>query len=68
MTLGNSIVLDIPQRSTPIFQRYKSYSNSKIEEVRNLIDDNSGFTHKQYLDRITHISSVLEDFFVNGKG
>ena len=67
-TLGNSIVLDIPQRSTPIFQRYKSYSNSKIEEVRNLIDDNSGFTHKQYLDRITHISSVLEDFFVNGKG
>lgn len=67
-SLGNSIVLDIPQRSTPIFQRYKSYSNSKIEEVRNLIDDNSGFTHKQYLDRITHISSVLEDFFVNGKG
>lgn len=67
-SLGNSIVLDIPQRSTPILQRYKSYSNSKIEEVRNLTSDNSGFTHKKFLDRITHISSVLEDFFVNGKG
>lgn len=67
-SLGNSIVLDMPQRSTPILQRYKSYSNSKIEEVRNLTSDNSGFTHKKFLDRITHISSVLEDFFVNGKG
>ena len=67
-SLGNSIVLDMPQRSTPILQRYKSYSNSKIEEVRNLTSGNSGFTHKKFLDRITHISSVLEDFFVNGKG
>lgn len=67
-SLGNSIVLDMPQRSTPILQRYKSYSNSKIEEVRNLTSDNSGFTHKKFLDRIAHISSVLEDFFVNGKG
>lgn len=67
-SLGNSIVLDMPQRSTPILQRYKSYSNSKIEEVRNLTSDNSGFTHKKFLDRINHISSVLEDFFVNGKG
>ena len=67
-SLGNSIVLDMPQRSTPILQRYKSYSNSKIEEVRNLTSDNSGFTHKKFLDRTTHISSVLEDFFVNGKG
>ena len=67
-SLGNSIVLDMPQRSTPILQRYKSYSNSKIEEVRNLTSDNSGFTHKKFLDRITHIASVLEDFFVNGKG
>lgn len=67
-SLGNSIVLDMPQRSTPILQRYKSYSNSKIEEVRNLTSNNSGFTHKKFLERITHISSVLEDFFVNGKG
>lgn len=67
-SLGNSIVLDMPQRSTPICQRYKSYSNSKIDEVRNLISDAIGFTHTQYLNRINHISSVLEDFFVNGKG
>lgn len=67
-SLGNSIVLDMPQRSTPIYQRYKSYSNSKIDEVRNLISDATGFTHTQYLNRINHISTVLEDFFVNGKG
>lgn len=56
-SLGNSIVLDMPQRSTPILQRYKSYSNSKIEEVRNLTSDNSGFTHKKFLDRIAQIKS-----------
>lgn len=67
-SLGNSIVLDMPQRSTPIFQRYQSYANSHIAEVRELIHDTSGFTHSQFYERLNKISSLLEDFFVKGQG
>lgn len=68
-SLGNSIVLDMPQRSTPVVQRYNSYSNSKLEEVRNLLKGNKeGFTYCLYNERIERISAILKDFFVKGIG
>lgn len=67
-SLGNSIVLDMPQRSTPVFQRYQSYSKSSLDEVKKLKVSSFGFTYSQYDERIKQISSVLTDFFVNGIG
>lgn len=67
-SLGNSIVLDMPQRSTPVYIRYQSYSNSSLEEVRNLKVDSDGFSFAQYNARMKQISSVLINFFVKGIG
>jgi hypothetical protein len=67
-SLGNNIVLDMPQRNTPIYQRYQSYKTSKLEEVRNLISTPAGYTYSQFTERLESISKILEDFFVNGKG
>lgn len=67
-SLGNNIVLDMPQRNTPIYQRYLSYKTSKLEEVRNLISTPAGYTYSQFKERKKSISKILEDFFVNGKG
>lgn len=67
-SLGNSIVLDMPQRSTPVVQRFRSYSNSKLEEVKGLITSTAGFTRSQFEDRMNDIERVLEDFFVKGIG
>ena len=67
-SLGNNIVLDMPQRNTPVYQRYHSYKTSKLEEVRNLISTPAGYTYSQFTERIESISKILEDFFVNGKG
>lgn len=67
-SLGNSIVLDMPQRNTPIYQRYQSYSTSKLEEVSNLIQTSKGYTFDQFKERKQEIAKTLEDFFVNGIG
>ena len=67
-SLGNSIVLDMPQRSTPVYIRYQSYSNSSLEEVRNLKVDSDGFSFAQYNARMKQISSILINFFVKGIG
>ena len=66
-SLGNNIVLDMPQRNTPIYQRYQSYKSSELEEVRNLISTPVGYTYSQFTKRIEGISKLLEDFFVNGR-
>lgn len=65
-SLGNSIVLDKPQRNTPVFQRFKSYSNSNIEEVRILIKGPEGYTYSMFNQRKEAISKALKDFFVSG--
>ena len=66
-SLGNNIVLDMPQRNTPIYQRYQSYKMSELEEVKNLISTTAGYTYSQFTKRIKDISKLLENFFVNGK-
>lgn len=66
-SLGNNIVLDMPQRNTPIYQRYQSYKMSELEEVKNLISTTAGYTYRQFTKRIKDISKLLENFFVNGK-
>ena len=66
-SLGNNIVLDMPQRNTPVFQRYQSYKSSELEEVRNMITTPAGYTYHQYVERIEDMSKLLENFFVNGK-
>ena len=66
-SLGNNIVLDMPQRNTPIYQRYQSYKMSDLEEVKNLINTTAGYTYSQFTKRIKDISKLLENFFVNGK-
>ena len=66
-SLGNNIVIDMPQRNTPIFQRYQSYKTSELEEVRNLISSPAGYTYSQFSERIEDMSKILVDFFVNGK-
>ena len=67
-SLGNSIVLDMPQRNTPVVQRFKSYSNSQIEDVTSLITSPAGFTRKLFESRMSDIEKVFEDFFVKGIG
>ena len=66
-SLGNNIVLDMPQRNTPIYQRYQSYKSSDLEEVRNLVNTPAGYTYSQFAKRVEDISKLLEDFFVNGR-
>ena len=66
-SLGNNIVLDMPQRNIPIYQRYQSYKESELEEVRNLINTPKGYTYSQFTKRIEDMSKLLENFFVNGK-
>lgn len=66
-SLGNYIVLDMPQRNTPVYQRYQSYKSSEIEEVRNLIGSPAGYTYSQFTKRMEGISKLLKNFFVNGK-
>ena len=67
-SLGNSIVLDMPQRNTPVVQRFKSYSNSQIEDVTSLITSPAGFTRKLFESRMSDIEKVFEDFFIKGIG
>lgn len=57
----------MPQRNTPIYQRYQSYKMSELEEVKNLISTTAGYTYSQFTKRIKDISKLLENFFVNGK-
>lgn len=65
-SLGNSIVLDMPQRNTPVVQRFKSYSNSQIEDVTSLISSSAGYTRTLFESRMCDIEKVFEDFFVKG--
>lgn len=67
-SLGNSIVLDLPQRSTPIIQRFKSYEKSELVEVRELLKNRDNFSYSQYLDRQKKISTILKTFFIEGIG
>ena len=57
----------MPQRNIPIYQRYQSYKESELEEVRNLINTPKGYTYSQFTKRIEDMSKLLENFFVNGK-
>lgn len=65
-SLGNNIVLDMPQRNIPIYQRYQSYKESELEEVRDLINTPAGYTYSQFTKRKEDISKLLENFFVKG--
>lgn len=67
-SLANNIVLDMPQRSTPVYQRYCSYQGSDLEEVRNLIKSPDGYSYNRFLKRQNEIEHLLMDFFVNGIG
>lgn len=67
-SLGNSIVLDMPQRNSPVVQRFKSYANSNLDEVRNLITTSTGFTRSLFESRMSDIERIFKDFFVNGIG
>ena len=67
-SLANSIVLDMPLRSTPVCQRYNSYSTSNLDEVRNLIKTPSGFTYEQFQKRQEETRLLFEKFFINGLG
>ena len=67
-SLGNSIVLDMPQRNTPVYQRFLSYSSSELVEVTSLCITPEGFKYKQFFNRTKEISNLLENFFVKGLG
>lgn len=66
-SLGNYVVLDIPKRNSPLYNRYLSYSQSSLKDVRDLVRPGGNFTYKDFKKRLNDIATILTSFFERGK-
>jgi Uncharacterized conserved protein len=64
-SLGNYIILDIPQRSLSFDRKGAYYMSSKIKEVREIFVN--GFTYEQFIERDRFLKEKLVTFFIGAE-